>query len=254
MSDKKFDLLDLVELHLVEQNIIRKANEINQIKKNPKLQKLESEFDQLSKEFEELNNEFSHLEHERKKLEDNIALNNEKIKKNEEKLFSGTITSSKELVNYQEEVKQLKQQNDSLENKELEVMFLIDEARPKLTKAGERKEKMEDEIKVLNDQFKDKIAEIEEAIKLLKKRRSSVLPKIPKDILTKYCDLRNRKDGIAMAVMQGNFCNVCGLEIPASQVEGMKDMEKIYRCPMCGRLLIIYREGIDELQAEINEI
>ena len=254
MNNKKFEILDLIELHLVEQNIIRKANDINKIKKDPKLQKMESEFDQLNREFEELDKEFSHLEQERKKLEDTIALNNEKIKTNEEKLFSGTITSSKELVNYQEEVKQLKQQNDELENKELEVMFLIDGAKPKLNKSSERKEKISEEIKVINDEFGAKVKEIEEAISLLKDRRNSILPKIPKDILEQYNSLRNRKDGIALAIMRGNFCNVCGLEVPASQAEGMKEKEKIYRCPMCARMLVIYREGIEELQAEINEI
>ena len=254
MSDKKFDILDLIELHLIEQNILRKANEINKIKKDPRLQKMESEFDQLDKEFETLNEEFSHLEHDRKKLEDTIAMNNEKIKTNEEKLFSGTITSSKELVNYQEEVKQLKQHNDELENKELEVMFLIDEARPKLNKASERKEKISEEIKAINDEFGDRVKEIEKAIALLKNRRNAILPEIPKDVLEQYNNLRNRKDGIALAIMQGHFCNVCGLEIPASQVEGMKDKEEIYRCPMCARMLVIYREGIEELQAEINEI
>jgi predicted nucleic acid-binding Zn-ribbon protein len=181
-------------------------------------------------------------------------MNNEKIKTNEEKLFSGTITSSKELVNYQEEVKQFKQQNDGLENKELEVMFLIDETRPRLNKASERRDKISEEIKVINDEFGSKVREIEEAIALLKDRRDSIIPKIPKDVLEQYNNLRNRKDGIALAIMQGSFCNVCGLEIPASQVEGMKDMDKIYRCPMCARMLVIYRDGIEELQAEINEI
>jgi hypothetical protein len=55
LNEKKFDILDLIELHLVEQNILRKANEINRIKKDSRLQKMESEFELLNKEFEELN-------------------------------------------------------------------------------------------------------------------------------------------------------------------------------------------------------
>jgi predicted nucleic acid-binding Zn-ribbon protein len=233
---------------------MRKAKEINHIKKSEKMKKLESSFEQINNEFERLNKEFSGLEQERKKLEGSIALNNDKIKSNEEKLFSGTITSSKELVNYQEEVKQLKQQNDSLENKELELMLSIDEVRPKLNTISEQKEKISAEIQALNDEFKEKVEEIEEAIKILKDRRNTVISSIPEDILKQYEELRVRKDGIALAIMQGNFCNVCGIEIPASQAEGMNDSEKIYRCPMCGRLLIIYRDGVEELQKDINEI
>ena len=139
MNDSNLDLLDIVELQFIEQCILKKASEIAKLRKNEKLQKLEIELSRSLEEFNRLTEHLTGLEHDRKKLEDKIAGNNEKIKTNEEKLFSGTITSSKELVNYQEEVKQLKTHNEELESKELEVMFLIDEAKPRLLKVTEDK-------------------------------------------------------------------------------------------------------------------
>lgn len=254
MNEAKLDLLDLAELQLIEQCILKKASEIAQLRKNVKLQKLELELGRSLEEFNSLTEYLSGLEHDRKKLEDKITGNNEKIKVNEEKLFSGTITSSKELVNYQEEVKQLKTHNEELESKELEVMFLIDGIKPKLIKATEAKEKISSDIQAIKDEVNASTKDIEVGVNILKERRNDVLKKIPNDILAKYEDLRHRKSGVALAVLKNNFCLGCGLEMPSGQAEVMKSMDKIYKCPMCGRMLVLERDGIEELRAEIGEI
>ncbi len=254
MNDSNLDLLDIVELQFIEQCILKKASEIAKLRKNEKLQKLEIELSRSLEEFNRLTEHLTGLEHDRKKLEDKIAGNNEKIKTNEEKLFSGTITSSKELVNYQEEVKQLKTHNEELESKELEVMFLIDEAKPRLLKVTETKDKISSDIQAIKDEVSASTKDIEVGVNILKERRNDVLKKIPKDILSKYEDLRHRKSGVALAVLKNSFCLGCGLEMPSGQAEVMKSMDKIYKCPMCGRMLVLERDGIEELRAEIGEI
>ncbi|MBM3713729.1 MAG: hypothetical protein FJW56_09920, partial [Actinobacteria bacterium] len=189
MNNVDFDLLDLVRLQLTEQSIIRKANEINNLKKSQKLLKLETSLDEISTEYNNLNNDYLQIEHERKKVDDRISLQSEKIKKIEEKLFSGTITSSKELVNYQEEMNALKQNNDELENREIELMIKVDDFKPKLKHAEQEKEKVLQEIKLLKDDISAKVKAVEDKLKLLKERRSLILKKIPKDIMAKYEEL-----------------------------------------------------------------
>ena len=112
MSDKrsgenKIRLAKLVELQLIEKNILKRAAEINALKKNERLAKLEVKYNDIRQTHDQMLKDYSALEHSRKKLDDTIKLQNERIKKIEEKLFSGTITSSKELVNYQDEIKQI---------------------------------------------------------------------------------------------------------------------------------------------------
>jgi len=254
LNNVDFDLLDLVRLQLTEQSIIRKANEINNLKKSQKLLKLETSLDEISTEYNNLNNDYLQIEHERKKVDDRISLQSEKIKKIEEKLFSGTITSSKELVNYQEEMNALKQNNDELENREIELMIKVDDFKPKLKHAEQEKEKVLQEIKLLKDDISAKVKAVEDKLKLLKERRSLILKKIPKDIMAKYEELRAKKSGVAVTVMKNGFCTVCNMEIPVSDADKIRDPEKMYKCPMCGRMLVMHSSGIEEIKSEIETL
>lgn len=254
MNNLSFDLLELAKLQLIEQSIIRKANEINSLKKSEKLLKLEALLEGISREYDNLNNEYLKIEHERKNLDDRISLQSEKIKKIEEKLFSGTITSSKELVSYQEEMNALKQNNDELENKEIELMIKIDDFKPKLEQAEKKKEKVSEEIRILKADMDAKLKVVENRVKLLKDKRSLILQKIPKDILLKYEELRAKKAGIAVTIMKNGFCTICNMEIPVLDADKIKDPDKIYKCPMCGRMLIIYTAEIEDIKSEIEAI
>lgn len=254
MSEKKFDLINLVELQLLEKNIIHKINEVNGLKKNVKLQKMETEFVETAAMYESMSQEFLKIEHERKKLEDSISSNTEKIKKHEAKLFSGTITSSKELVNFQEEIKQLKHNNDGLESKEIELMIKVDEFRPKLKQAEEKKQASFKDIETLKSEIGIKIKEIEDKLTGLKERRKAAISMVPKEICAKYDELKARKGGVGVAVLKNRVCDVCRMEISSGEISRIKDPDIIHKCPECNRMLIISNESIDDLKAEIDAI
>ncbi|MCL4417582.1 MAG: hypothetical protein M1365_12965 [Actinobacteria bacterium] len=252
MDDASYEITRLVELQLLESAILRKLNEINVLKKNEKLQKLQEELSKINQKLELYEKELAELEHERKKLEDMITLQNEKIKKNEEKLFSGTITSAKELLNYQEEIKFLKQNNDSVESKAIEFMISIDELKPKIKEIEENTTQINSGIEMVKKEVSEKINTINDAVKKLKEKRAAAISKIPKDALAKYEEIKAKKGGIAVAVLKDKFCDICNMEIPSGEAEKIKDLNKFHKCPLCGRMLIIYRNEIDEIKAGIE--
>lgn len=248
MAEKKFDPAILAELQLIEKIIYKKALEISRLRKNEELQKLKLQFSSMNEAFELMLKEFNLLEHDRKKLEDTIKLQDEKIKKINEKLFSGTITSSKELVNYQDEIKLLSQSNDNLEDKELGLMMDIDEKRPKLKEHEGLKKALEEKIQALDQDIERAIKDIEGGIIVLKKKREEAIRKIPAEIFKKYDELKKKKGGIAVAIMKDNFCDICSVQLPAGELQNIKDPDKIHKCPMCGRMLIINSDGIEEVK------
>ncbi len=254
MSENKYDLINLVELQLLEKNIIRKVNEISLLKKSGKLQKLEAEFGEISAIHESMSRDYLDLEHEKKKLEDSISLNNEKIKKHEAKLFSGTITSSKELVNFQEEIKQSKLNNDGLEIKEIELMIKIDEYRPKLKQAEIKKQAYSKDIESLKMEIGIKVKDIEGRLAVLRERRKAAISKIPKEVCARYDEVKAKKGGIGVAVLKNRVCDVCRMEISSGEAERIQDPEVIHKCPECKRMLIISNESIENLKAEIDEM
>ncbi|MCL5069517.1 MAG: hypothetical protein M1308_01250 [Actinobacteria bacterium] len=253
MDDASYDITRLVELQLLESSILRKLNEINALKKNEKLQKLQEELSETDEKLKLSEKELAGLENERRKLEGMITLQNEKIKKNEEKLFSGTITSAKELLNYQEEIKFLKQNNDSVESKAIEFMISIDELKPKIREIEKNKAQISSRIEMVKKEVDERTNVISNAVKKLKEKRAIVISKIPKDILAKYEETKTKKGGIAVAVLKDRFCDICNMEIPSGEAEKIKDLNKFYKCPLCGRMLIIYRDEIDEIKAGIED-
>jgi uncharacterized protein len=252
LDDTSFEITSFVELQLLESAILRKLNEINVLKKNEKLQKLQNELSEINEKLGLSDRELAGLEHERKKLEDMINLQNDNIKKNEEKLFSGTITSSKELLNYQEEIKFLKQNNDNVESKAIELMISIDERKPKVSEIEKSKARIDSEIEMVKKEVGEKTKLISDSVKRLREKRSTVISKIPKDALAKYEETKAKKGGIAVAVLKDRFCDICNMEIPSGEAAKIKDLSKIYKCPLCGRMLIMYRAEIDEIKAGID--
>jgi len=252
LSNSKFNVVVLVELQLIENAISARQSEIEEVKNNRELISAESRFAELDKKFDEINSNYNNLENQRKKLEDSVGIQNEKIKSDEGKLFSGTITSAKELENYQEEVRILKQKNSEMEDRMLELMIKLEEISGKAKLVGEEKDKTGTDVNRIKAEMNEKLEVLKNIIGGLKKRREDVTSNIPDDYLKKYRELKSKKGGIAVAVLKDNFCNVCNMEIPSSDAERIIDADEIYICPLCGRMAVIYRSEIDNIKRELE--
>lgn len=252
MIESKFNVTDLVELQLIENAISARSTEIENIKNNKEQVSALKELEEVTKKFDEVNAAYSDLESKRKKLEDNVELQNEKIKNDESKLFSGTIMSAKELENYQEEVKILKQRNSEMEDEILELMIELEEMSDKVKLAAAEKNKAETHVNRINNEMNEKIEVFKHIVEGLRKRKDDVISRIPKDHLKKYNEVKNKKGGIAVSVLKDNFCSVCNMQIPTTAAEKIEDIDEIYSCPLCGRIAVIYRSEIDRIKKELE--
>jgi predicted nucleic acid-binding Zn-ribbon protein len=252
LTESKFNVTDLVELQLIENAISARSTEIENIKNNKEQVSALKELEQVAKKFDEVNGAYSDLESKRKKLEDTVELQNEKIKNDESKLFSGTIMSAKELENYQEEVKILKQKNSEMEDKILELMIELEEMSDKVKQAAAEKDKAEANVNRINNEMNEKIEVLKHIVEGLRKRKDDVISRIPKDHLKKYNEVKTKKGGIAVSVLKNNFCNVCNMEIPTIAAEKIEDIDEVYSCPLCGRMSVIYRSEIDTIKKELE--
>ena len=252
MTESKFNVTDLVELQLIENAISARSTEIENIKNNKEQVSALKELEEATKKSNEINGAYSDLESKRKKLEDTVELQNEKIKNDEKKLFSGTIMSAKELENYQEEVKILKQKNSEMEDKILELMIELEEMSDKVKLAAADKDKAQSNVNRINNEMNEKIEVLKHIVEGLRKRKDDVISRIPGDHLKKYNEVKTKKGGIAVSVLKNNFCNVCNMEIPTIAAEKIEDIDEIYSCPLCGRIAVIYRSEIDSIRKELE--
>lgn len=252
MTELNFNTLNIVKLQLIENIILRKLNEVDDIKNSEELISKEEKLIELEGKLEAYSKKYSELENERKKLEDRVGTQSEKIKRNEQKLFSGTITSSKELVNLQDEIKILKENNDKIEDKMLELMIKIDEILEEIREIKTAKEKLDLYVGRLKNDIGEKVKKLEENIEELKKEKDNLILSIPDDYIKEYKRLKEKKMGIAVSVLKDDICSGCSMQIPVTESEKIKDKNKVYRCPLCGRLMIIYRNELENIKKELE--
>ena len=252
MDEPKFDVLALVELQMIENAISARSSEVEETKNNKELDQAEKKSTEVKVKYDEISGRYGELESKRKKFEDTVEMQNEKIKSNEGKLFSGTITSAKEIENYQEEVKILKGKNSEIEDQILELMIKLEEMSEEVKQAGSEKARAESEVGRIKNEMNEKLEVLKHIIEGLQKRRDDVSSKIPGDYLKKYREVKSKKGGIAVSVLKDKFCNVCNMQIPAKDAEKIVDADQLYRCPLCGRLAVIYRKEIDDIRRELE--
>jgi predicted nucleic acid-binding Zn-ribbon protein len=252
LDDPKFDVLDLVELQLIENAISARTSEADRTKNNKELEQAGKKLAKVKEKYDGVSGKYGEIESKRKKLEDTVEMQNEKIKSDEGKLFSGTITSAKEIENYQEEVKILKKKNSEMEDQILELMIKLEEMSEDVKKADAEKAGAEAEVGRIKNEMDEKLEVLKHIIEGLQKRKEDVTSKIPGDYLKKYREVKAKKGGIAVSVLKDNFCNVCNMQIPAKDAEKIVDANELYRCPLCGRLAVIYRKEVDDIRKELE--
>jgi len=248
----KLDVIDLVELQFIDNAVTARSTEMAKLEDHAELKTVFQKQEQCKDRLAVMEKDLHHINVHRKKLEDSLGANEEKIKSNEKKLFGGSITDPRELSNYQSEIDSLRKTNSRLEDEILELMDKQEEL--ELVIEGLRKEL--DELEMLAKRIRAELEEKKEVLKHniegLRHRREDVASRIPEEGLKNYNIVKSKKGGIAVSVIKDEFCGVCNMEIPHTDMEKMVDSDILYKCPVCGRLSVLYRPEIDDIKKELE--
>lgn len=177
---------------------------------------------------------------EERRLDDEVALLEAKAKSEEQRMYSGTISSPRELQAMQADVTQLRRHVRQLEDDELEVL--------------ERREALDTQVKALEaeaDGIRSDISQLEAAIAeqeavidaelaVETKARAKVAPGIPGDVLALYEEVRVANRGVGAARLTGVNCGACHLALPATEVDRIRHLppDAAARCEHCGAILV----------------
>lgn len=248
----KVNVIDLVELQFIDNALSARSSEMAKLEDHADLKTAFKKQEQGKDRLAGLEKDLHHIDAQRKKLEDTLGTNEEKIKSNEKKLFGGSVTDPRELSNYQSEIDSLKSINSKMEDEILELM----EKQEGLEAVIESLKKELDGLEILAKRIRNEIGEKKEVLKHniegLKHRREDVVSRIPEEGLKKYNIVKSKKGGIAVSVIKDEFCGACNMEIPHTDMEKMVDSDTLYKCPLCGRLSVLYRQEIDGIKKELE--
>ncbi len=164
-----------------------------------------------------------------------------KIASVEDRLYSGHIKNPKELANLQEEVQYLRRRKGEHEDQVLETMIEVEESEASVTEQRERLARLEDDWQATQARLSAEQEELINRLSQLKAERTGLQRIIGATDLALYEDLRRRRSGRAVALLQGELCRACGVTIPTSQAQQARQGEELTLCDSCERILYAER-------------
>jgi predicted nucleic acid-binding Zn-ribbon protein len=162
-----------------------------------------------------------------------------KISSVENRLYGGRIKNPKELANLQDEVQYLKRRKGELEDQVLETMIEVEESEASVTEQRERLARLEEEWRETQARLSAEQSELVNRLNRLKTKRTKLQKTIEAGDLALYEDLRHRRGGRAVALLEGELCLGCRVTIPTTKAQQARQGEELTLCGSCERILYV---------------
>jgi predicted nucleic acid-binding Zn-ribbon protein len=202
----------------------------NQVRKlNQELAEVEKLLETQEKKYVEYKKETGITEMEIKALEG-------KLKKYQNQLFE--VKTNREYDAVSHEIESVKINIGKKENQFLELMELVENIQKAIQEAKDQitRLKGEYEQKKANLEKKQEATERDEIA--LNDKRGKALRGIENKWLGSYERIRNAKNGLALVPVVRNSCSGCHKTLPPQRVLEIREMDRLYLCDVCGRMLV----------------
>ncbi len=175
-----------------------------------------------------------------KRLEDEAGSVAARVDEVEKAMYSGTITSPRELQAMQSDVEQLRRHQRLLEDRELELMEAQESIDAELEALRAEIEAAESEATAARAAVAEQEAVIDGEVAAETDARGIAAREIPEDLLVLYDRCRGQARGIGVALLVGNTCQGCRLTIPTTEVARIKAGADgaVAHCDNCGAILV----------------
>jgi predicted nucleic acid-binding Zn-ribbon protein len=172
--------------------------------------------------------------------EQTLASTEARIAEIDKRMYSGTVSASRELQAMADEVAHLKGRVSELEEQVLEVMEAREPIDAEVAGIEGEQQAAADEVDRLRAAAVSAEAEIDAELAAEGAARADAQASVPAGLVKEYDQLRAKLDGVGAARLVGNQCTGCHLTLPATEVDRihhLPDDEVVY-CDNCGRILI----------------
>ncbi|HEX9333851.1 MAG TPA: C4-type zinc ribbon domain-containing protein [Anaerolineales bacterium] len=182
-------------------------------------------------------NQLKEAERLLKQTEQEVEKQRIKLQQTESSLYGGLVHNPKELQDLQKDVVSLKRHLETLEERELEAMVVVETAEKDVQNA---KASLARVVADRGDQFRGLTAESETLHKDLERftsERNAVITDLATKAIQDYEQLRKQRRGIAVTTISEGSCASCGTILTQSLQQSARSASQLFYCPTCGRIL-----------------
>lgn len=124
------------------------------------------------------------------------------------------------------------------ENRILELMDLEEETSKSIEEHDEDIQRLQKQLDTISQELEKQMAKTEKDEAILKHEREKVLHKLNSRYITAYERIRRAKNGLAVVPVVRGACGGCFKSLPPQKILEIRQMDRIYLCEVCGRILV----------------
>jgi predicted nucleic acid-binding Zn-ribbon protein len=177
---------------------------------------------------------------EERRLDDEVKNLEAKAKAEDSRMYSGTVSSPRELQAMQADIDQLRRQAREREDEELEVMERREALDAEVAELEAAQAALVSEMENLVAAIGKQESEIDAELSVEEDARAALVPGIPETTLRLYEQIRVGNRGVGAARLVGMNCQACHLSLPATEVDRIRHLppDELARCEHCGAILV----------------
>ena len=164
----------------------------------------------------------------------------EQIVDAERRLYSGEVSSPRELQALQADVEQLRRRQGTVEDRELAAMEQREPRDQALAGLDARRGELDADVADVQGALTTREGELDAALETQRVERDQVVATIAPPVVADYERRRARARGVGAARLVGSTCQGCHLSIPASEVDRIHHQPPgtLAYCDNCGCILV----------------
>jgi len=195
------------------------------------------EIQSATQQFTATDNTYKDAQRALKQSEAEVEKQRIKIEQTEASLYSGRVHNPKELQDLQKDVASLKRYLETLEERELDAMLVVETSENQSQIAKTQLEHVQSSKSDQNQDLTLESAALHKNLERLNTERQAVIRDIAQQAISTYNQLRQQRRGIAVATLTDAACAACGTTLTPSQQQTARTTSQLFHCPSCGRIL-----------------
>jgi predicted nucleic acid-binding Zn-ribbon protein len=231
---------DLLSLQTHDSAVDRLRHRRATLPERAELQARRAAYEELERQRVEVTGRRDAELREERRLDDEVRSLEARAKAEDTRMYSGTVSSPRELQAMQADIDQLRRQAREREDEELEVMVRREALDTEVAELEAAQAAIVAEMQALQATVEQQEREIDAELAVEDAARAALLPSIPDATLRLYEQVRANNRGVGAARLVGMNCQACHLALPATEVDRIRHLpaDEMARCEHCGAILV----------------
>jgi hypothetical protein len=229
----------LMQLQKLDSEIAQHNHKLMTLPEHEQIAAIHTRLESAAVELKVVETELEDVTIDLRRSEVDVEAVTSRMEKDEKRLNAG-LGTPKELEQTQHELATLAKRKADLEDGELEIMMRHEAVKKRVDELKSDEEGLKKLEFELNVRIENAKTELNALIATAAADRMKLAPQIDSALIEVYEKVRQSQGGVGAALLIGNKCDGCHLQINAVELERIKTLadDEVLRCEECRRILV----------------